>query len=134
SLSVAVISQLLRQELGYKGWVMSDDLDMGAVTNHVKLEDSVQLAVQAGSDLILLCHDVERVKVAAAAIAQLPPSVLKASEPRREKLLKKLAKPAAFTAKEFRAINKEIQSLRDQTMGKGSPQFTGGSGKISAIE
>src|ERR1700733_6905588 len=44
SLSETIVSGLLRGELGFRGWVISDDLDMGAVTRHVGLEEAVTRA------------------------------------------------------------------------------------------
>jgi len=137
SLSHAAI-RLLRSRLGFKGWVMSDDFDMGAITRHVGLDESVQRAVQAGTDQILLCHDIGRARQAAEAITRLPRRSLQPGLKRLDRLQTRLRALARrrrpFSPTTFEAINREIQELRDRTLGLGAPRFSGGSGKIGAVE
>jgi beta-N-acetylhexosaminidase len=59
SLSPKVIGGLLRGELAYEGLVLSDDLEMGAVTNHLPVSEAVVQAYLAGCDLVLVCHRPE---------------------------------------------------------------------------
>ncbi len=53
TLSSAVISGMLRQQLGFEGVVVSDDMKMGAIAQNYSLEESVELAVKAGVDILL---------------------------------------------------------------------------------
>ncbi len=53
SLSPLVIETILRQQLGYDGVVMTDDIGMGAIANHYTLEQATVQAVLAGNDLLL---------------------------------------------------------------------------------
>lgn len=53
SLSPAVIDGLLRQQLGWRGVVISDDLMMDAVARHFTLKQAVLLAVAAGNDILV---------------------------------------------------------------------------------
>ncbi len=55
SLSRPIITELLREELGFVGLVVSDDLEMGALAQLGAGEIAVR-ALQAGSDLLLFCH------------------------------------------------------------------------------
>ncbi len=57
SLSPVILKQLLREQLGYQGIVITDDLDMGAVSEGYKPEEIGIVAVQAGTDILLSCHD-----------------------------------------------------------------------------
>ena len=57
TLSEKIIGKLLREELGYQGVVFGDDLGMKAISKNYPLEESVSRAVQAGVDMLLLCHD-----------------------------------------------------------------------------
>lgn len=134
SLSPKIIRSILREDWQFSGPIISDDLDMGAVTRYVTLEDSVQRAVSAGTDLVLLCHDVERVKLAAHAISLLPADIIKAGHARLEKLRARLAKPASFSPEVCRQLNAAIQSLRQRTLGPDAPPFTPGAGKIGVVE
>lgn len=53
SLSTKVITDLLRKELGYDGIVITDGLDMGAITDPYSNGDAAIMAVQAGVDMLL---------------------------------------------------------------------------------
>ncbi len=53
SLSRAVITDLLRGRLGWQGVVITDDLQMKAVSAHYSQEEAVRLAVLAGTDILL---------------------------------------------------------------------------------
>jgi beta-N-acetylhexosaminidase len=70
SLSPAVVTTLLRRRLGYRGLVLTDDLEMGAVDQSL---DGGALAVQAfraGSDGLMFCRSEERIRQAVAALEQ----------------------------------------------------------------
>ncbi len=54
SLSRAVMTGLLRGELGWDGVIVTDDLHMNAITERYTLEESLRLAVEAGADMLLL--------------------------------------------------------------------------------
>ncbi len=58
SLSPKVIQGLLRERLGWQGVVISDDLQMGAVTHGRSLEEIVRLAVDAGNDILLFGNNL----------------------------------------------------------------------------
>lgn len=62
SLSAAVIRDLLRREMGYQGLVMTDDLEMGAISLHFEIEEAVLSAAGAGSDGLLICHTPEKIE------------------------------------------------------------------------
>jgi beta-N-acetylhexosaminidase len=53
------VMRLLREEVGYDGCAISDDLEMKAVAEHFPLEESAPGAVAAGVDALLVCHHAE---------------------------------------------------------------------------
>lgn len=57
SLSPAVITDLLRNELGYDGVVITDNITMGAVAQHYPPGEAARRAIAAGADIILVSHD-----------------------------------------------------------------------------
>jgi len=61
SLSPVVVQELLRRTLGYRGLVLSDDLEMGAVSRQYSLEDASSQAFEAGCDVLLICSRTEEV-------------------------------------------------------------------------
>ena len=59
SLSSKIMTDLLRYELGYKGIIITDDMEMGAVANHNDFRSIGVKAVKAGADIVLVCHEYE---------------------------------------------------------------------------
>ena len=57
-LNPAVVDGLLRSELGWRGVVATDDLQMGAVTAAHDLKETIRLAVDAGADLLVFGNNV----------------------------------------------------------------------------
>ncbi len=55
TLSPRLLSGLLRQELKYEGVVVSDDLEMQAVSKHWKPAEAAVLAAKAGCDILPVC-------------------------------------------------------------------------------
>lgn len=68
SLSAETVNGLLRGEMGYKGLVLTDDLEMGAIALHYEIEDAVFLATKAGADGLLICHTPEKIEKGVRAI------------------------------------------------------------------
>jgi len=60
TVSPAIIQGLLRKDLGFEGVIVSDCLEMGAITDTVGTERGAVMALQAGTDLILVCHTYSR--------------------------------------------------------------------------
>lgn len=65
TLSRAVITGLLRQELGYKGLVVSDDMEMKGVLSLMSGPDAVLAAAKAGVDVMCICHTPKTMRDAA---------------------------------------------------------------------
>lgn len=59
SLSPVAINGVLRQGLGFNGVVVSDDLEMGAITEHYGFKEAVLAAVRAGNDILLFSNTRE---------------------------------------------------------------------------
>ena len=59
SLSGAVISDLLRNQLGYNGIVITDALDMSAITDSYSSAEAAVKAIEAGADMLLMPENFE---------------------------------------------------------------------------
>jgi beta-N-acetylhexosaminidase len=59
SVSRFWIQSVLRQRIGYRGIILSDDLEMGGVLKFMPIEDAAVEAVRAGTDLVEICHSAE---------------------------------------------------------------------------
>ena len=98
SLNHDIVTKLLRQELGYRHLVITDDLEMGAIARHCDIEQAVVRAFLAGEDMLSICAHPELIRrgyyamLDAARSGMLPKERLAASL-RRIAAFKSLARP-----------------------------------------
>jgi beta-N-acetylhexosaminidase len=90
--SAAIIQGLLREQLGYQGVVISDCLEMDAITNTVGAARGAVLALQAGTDIVLVSHRYDRQRasieaaLAAARSGELAPETIRRAVERVSRL------------------------------------------------
>lgn len=60
SLSEEIITGILREELGYDGIVITDAMNMAAVTNYYEADVAAIMALKAGADMILMPEDFQQ--------------------------------------------------------------------------
>lgn len=70
SLSKKVITDILRGELGFEGVVITDALDMMAITEYYTTEEAAVMALEAGADMLLMPDDFEKAYNAVLAAVQ----------------------------------------------------------------
>ena len=58
TLSTAIVTGLLREDLGFRGVILSDDMQMGAIVEQYSLERAAVEAVKAGVDMILIANQL----------------------------------------------------------------------------
>lgn len=68
TLSSSILAGLLRKELGYEGVVVTDCLEMNAISQTVGVGRGAVLAVAAGADMVLVSHREDRQVEALEAI------------------------------------------------------------------
>jgi beta-N-acetylhexosaminidase len=90
TLSKPILQTLLRQELGYDGVCVSDDLEMAAVAERYDVEVLVEKGLNAGCDLFLICHDNDKAARAVEAAHRLVESG-KVPRARAEEALRRVA-------------------------------------------
>lgn len=61
TLSTKILTDLLRKKMGYQGVVITDDLEMGAIEKEGAIDQAALKAFQAGADLLLICHEHDKV-------------------------------------------------------------------------
>lgn len=59
TLSPSIINTLLREQMGFEGLVISDDMQMKAITNRYGVEQAACLALAAGVDMIVIGNNLE---------------------------------------------------------------------------
>ena len=57
TLSKSIITGILREQLHYDGVVISDDMQMGAIRQYYGFEQAIELALQAGVDMIAIANN-----------------------------------------------------------------------------
>lgn len=135
SLSRAVITDLLRGELGFGGLIMTDDLDMGAILNHYGLEETLRLAMQAGNDLAMICHRIPCVEEAHGILGRLPSGQTERALQNVAEFKKRLAPPEPFSEEEFRRRDAAVWDLRVDVLGaEAAAQRSPEDGKRSPVE
>jgi beta-N-acetylhexosaminidase len=68
TFSRRIVADCLRGELGFSGVVVSDDLEMGAITETCPIAEATVRAAAAGHDLLLVCHTEDAQRAAARAL------------------------------------------------------------------
>lgn len=56
SLSVKIVQEILRKKLQFDGVIVTDDLQMKAISDHYSLRESIKLALLAGADILLFAN------------------------------------------------------------------------------
>jgi len=64
SLSPKIAKDLLRHRMGFDGLVLTDDLDMGAITKHYDIHTAIHQILAADIDLTLICHKGPNIQIA----------------------------------------------------------------------
>jgi beta-N-acetylhexosaminidase len=70
TLSPEVVTGLLRDQLGYRGVIVGDDLDMRAIADHGGVDVAAVAAIRAGCDVLLLCNREDHQAVAVEGLAR----------------------------------------------------------------
>src|SRR6267378_2031492 len=119
SISSSIVSNLLRQELGYKHLVVTDDLEMGAIEKHTEIEDASVRAFLAGEDMLLICATPETISRGYRALLEAARTG-RVSEKRIQASLKRIAATKALVkplppldTEKFNRLANEIRLLNE---------------------
>ncbi len=127
SLSPLIIRRFLRDQLGFdRHLVLTDDLDMGAITTRYGRGEDVKLAIAAGNDIALICHRTDTAEIAARAIAELPRWMVDEAHDRVTRFRRKLQGPLTWSDQQWQstcdALAKLAEAVPEPTMnGTNSP-------------
>jgi beta-N-acetylhexosaminidase len=117
SVSSFWVGDVLRNRIGYRGIVLSDDLEMGGVANFMPIGEAGVEAVRVGSDLLLICHHAEPIlSVYEALISESERSatfrrilIARARESERKRAKSfRTGMAAALSKPQFEALRKRI--------------------------
>jgi beta-N-acetylhexosaminidase len=124
TLSHRIVTDLLRKELDFDGLIMTDDLDMGAILTGYRLEDTIRLAIAAGTDLVMICHRIPEIENVQRILATLPQDQINRALENVARFKERLAPPDEFSEAAFRKIDDEIWDLRVSVLGEESARQT----------
>lgn len=100
TFSSKIVRGVLRDDLGYDGLVVSDDLCMGAVTKRWPVAEATLKCLDAGHDVLMIAHDLQGMTDAVDLLreAGAPAGQLAAADARITRLLARRRAPAAKLA------------------------------------
>ncbi len=117
SLSPNIVTNLLRQELGYQHLVVTDDLEMGAISKHCEIESATVRAFSAGNDMMLICARPDIIRrgyhglLDVAREGKLPKERMRASLKRIAAIKSITKSPPAFDNDAFQKLSEETTNL-----------------------
>jgi len=120
SLNYNIVTTLLRQELGYKHLVVTDDLEMGAIGRHYEIEDAAVRATLAGEDMLLICANPDKIRrgyhglLEAAKSGKLPHERIKQSLDRIARTKTIMEPPLPLDLARFQELANEILKLNSK--------------------
>ncbi len=122
SFSARLIRRLLRDQLGFdRQLVLTDDLDMAAITTRYGRGEDARRAIEAGNDLAMICHRTETAEIAARAVGGLPHHVTAEARERVEEFRwKNLNPPLAWSDKRWLATCEGLTQLAGEFADDGS--------------
>lgn len=122
SVSSYWIETVLRKRIGFRGIVLSDDLEMGGILKFMPIEEAAVEAIHAGSDLIEICHRPELILQAfetliaegerSAAFRRLLLTRARETERKRARLFSR-AMASALGERQFQALRARIARFSD---------------------
>jgi len=123
------ITRVLRKQIGYRGLIFSDDMEMGGILKFMPIEEAAVAAIRAGMDLLEICHSPDLILRAYEALI----TEGERSATFRNLLLARAAQtarhrakqfaggvPAALSARQFEALRNRISRF-SQTIGNSQP-------------
>lgn len=86
TLSNKIVTGNLRNELGFKGIVISDDLGMEAITSAYGLKESIEKAINAGVDILLFSHNLINDKMFVSRVISIVRSLINEGKVSEERI------------------------------------------------
>jgi beta-N-acetylhexosaminidase len=118
TVSRRIVTELLRNEFAFDGLIMTDDLDMGAILTGYRLEDTIRLCLEAGNDIMMICHRVPEIETVHRILGTLPSDQIEHAQQKIGDFKKNLSPPQKFSESAFQEINREIADLRTAVVGE----------------
>jgi len=115
SLNYNIVTRLLREELGYKHLVVTDDLEMGAIARHCEIEDAAVRAMMAGEDMLLICASPDKIRRGYEGLLAAARNGM-VSEQRIKESLERIARTKTIMESPLPLDLDHLQSLADEIL------------------
>ena len=134
TVSRRIVTELLRNEFAFDGLIMTDDLDMGAILTGYRLDDTIRLALEAGNDMMMICHRIPEIETVLRILGALPSDQIERAQQHIGDFKKNLSPPNEFSESACQEINTEIADLRTAVVGEEGAGRTVTERQISPVE
>ncbi|HWG19745.1 MAG TPA: beta-N-acetylhexosaminidase [Terracidiphilus sp.] len=125
------ITTVLRKRIGYRGMILTDDLEMGGILKFSPVEDAAVATIRAGSDLLEICHSAELILRTYEALisageqsAAFRTLLLRRAREVERKRARMYASgvPKPLSAKQYEALRERIARFRDKVTAAGKAE------------
>jgi beta-N-acetylhexosaminidase len=114
---------------------MTDDLDMGAITNEIAFAEAIERSIVVGNHVAMICHRTHLAEEASAALQRAPSAALDRALAAIHRFKQALVVSEPFSEERFRVLNQEIWELRVATLGpERAAERSPDDGKRSPVE
>lgn len=120
SLSSRIVTDLLRGKLEFHGLVISDDMEMGAISESIGFSEAIVEAILAGEDMMLICQSPDRIMEASESLIKAAKDG-KITSRRIETSLNRIAKiksmassPLVFDSSHFATVCGKISEFSER--------------------
>ena len=120
SLSKNFITNLLRDELGFEGLVITDDLEMGAIVKNYGIGEACKMAVVAGADMLAICADPMAIRdgynavLRAAQCGEITEDRIDKSLFRISTVKKEFSSPLDLDLQRLEQLSNEVAALNER--------------------
>ncbi len=115
SLSYNIVTKLLREELGYEGLIITDDMEMGAIVKNYGIGEACKMAIAAGVDMLAICASPEAIIEGCKAITEAVKNG-EINETRIDESLKRIAHLKSLLSEPLSFDAQRLQILSDETV------------------
>lgn len=115
TMSKSIIEKLLREDLAFEGVVMSDDMTMGAILKTYSLEEASVKFLEAGGDILLICHGKDNPKLVFEAIEKAIEEEVLSEEEIDNKIYRILSLKEKYKINDKSLMEYDIEEINERT-------------------
>ena len=117
TMSKAIMTDILRDDLSFDGVVFSDDMTMGAIIENYSIEEASVKFLEAGGDILLICHGKENPKLVFESIEKAVKDNIISEEEIDKKVYRILSLKEKYNLSDEISNDFNIEALNEKTNG-----------------